>query len=90
MQSKLAGNTKEMARTKEDLPNLKYNCLADILEKRGTSVAWLSRKAGVSKTMLHRICRQESQPTLPKLFQLADALEVDPCKLLGDGSELKG
>lgn len=80
---------RKMARSKETGPLRRYNKIAEILEKRERPVAWLARKAKVSIPYLHAVCKQESQPTLNKLFQIADALDLKPCELLGDGKELK-
>lgn len=79
---------KRMTRKKETDKKRKYNRIADVLNERERSQAWLSRKSGVSTNSINKICRNESQPGLPILFQIAEALQVDPCKLLGDGSEL--
>ncbi len=42
----------------------------------------LAQKVGRSTTAIARICRNESQPTMAHLYELADALQVDARDLL--------
>ncbi len=48
------------------------------------TLAELSRSAGVSKSMLSRIERDDSSPTITTLEKIASALEVDLGRLLSD------
>jgi transcriptional regulator with XRE-family HTH domain len=52
---------------------------------RGLSLDELSRKAGVSKSMLSQIERNQANPTVAVVWRLATALGVSVGELLGDG-----
>lgn len=54
---------------------------AVIAEQRRTSL-WLSREVGVSPITVSKWCRNEMQPTVGNLFEIAKALDVDVRLLL--------
>lgn len=54
---------------------------AVIAEQRRTSL-WLSRELGVSPITVSKWCRNEMQPTVGNLFEIAKALDVDVRLLL--------
>jgi transcriptional regulator with XRE-family HTH domain len=59
--------------------------LAALREKHKLSLDELSRKAGVSKSMLSQIERNQANPTVAVVWRLANALGVAVGALLGDG-----
>lgn len=79
----------EMARSKETGPKRKYNCIEEHLQKIDRTVTWLARESKLSYPYLYRVSKNDSQPTLSKLFEIAETLKVDPRDLIGDGSEIK-
>ena len=62
--------------------NKKYNCIREHLKARGISQKWLAEKVGVSYNAMSAICNNRSQPKIPLLYKIADALEVNICELL--------
>lgn len=79
----------EMARSKNTGPKRKYNRLEDHLNEIDRTVTWLARESGLSYPYVYKVAKNDSQPTLSKLFEIAETLGVDPCDLIGDGSEIK-
>ena len=59
--------------------------LATLRAARGLSLDELSRQAGVSKSMLSQIERNQANPTVAVVWRLANALGVPLNQLLGDG-----
>jgi transcriptional regulator with XRE-family HTH domain len=59
--------------------------LQSLRQGRGLSLDELSRKAGVSKSMLSQIERNQANPTVAVVWRLATALGVAVGELLGDG-----
>jgi transcriptional regulator with XRE-family HTH domain len=62
--------------------------LAHLRQTKGLSLDELSRKAGVSKSMLSQIERAQANPTVAVVWRLANALGVDIGSLLGDQPRL--
>jgi XRE family transcriptional regulator, regulator of sulfur utilization len=59
--------------------------LLALRQTQGLSLDELSRKAGVSKSMLSQIERNQANPTVAVVWRLATALGVGVGELLGDG-----
>jgi len=59
--------------------------LQSLRQTQGLSLDELSRKAGVSKSMLSQIERNQANPTVAVVWRLATALGVGVGELLGDG-----
>ncbi len=59
--------------------------LQNLRQTQGLSLDELSRKAGVSKSMLSQIERNQANPTVAVVWRLATALGVGVGELLGDG-----
>jgi transcriptional regulator with XRE-family HTH domain len=59
--------------------------LQTLRQAQGLSLDELSRKAGVSKSMLSQIERNQANPTVAVVWRLATALGVGVGELLGDG-----
>lgn len=57
--------------------------LASLRDQRRLSLDELSRRAGVSKSMLSQIERSQANPTVAVVWRLANALGVDIAELLG-------
>lgn len=60
--------------------------LAALRERAALSLDELSRRAGVSKSMLSQIERQQANPTVAVVWRLANALGVPLAALLGEGA----
>ena len=60
--------------------------LATLRQAGALSLEELSRKAGVSKSMLSQIERGQANPTVAVVWRLANALDVSMADLLGDTS----
>lgn len=58
--------------------------LAAMRQERGLSLDELSRRAGVSKSMLSQIERHQANPTVAVVWRLATALGVGVAELLGE------
>jgi XRE family transcriptional regulator, regulator of sulfur utilization len=58
--------------------------LAALRQQRGLSLDELSRRAGVSKSMLSQIERAQANPTVAVVWRLATALGVPLTELLGE------
>ena len=61
--------------------------LAALRQQQGLSMDELSRKAGVSKSMLSQIERAQANPTVAVVWRLANALGVPMAELLGNTPE---
>jgi transcriptional regulator with XRE-family HTH domain len=61
--------------------------LALLRQARSLSMDELSRRAGVSKSMLSQIERAQANPTVAVVWRLANALGVSMAELLGNGTE---
>ena len=57
--------------------------LAGLRQRQGLSMDELSRRAGVSKSMLSQIERAQANPTVAVVWRLANALGVPVAELLG-------
>jgi transcriptional regulator with XRE-family HTH domain len=57
--------------------------LQSLRQTRGLSLDELSRRAGVSKSMLSQIERNQANPTVAVVWRLANALGVDLAEMLG-------
>jgi transcriptional regulator with XRE-family HTH domain len=61
--------------------------IAGLRQTRKLSLDQLSQKAGVSKSMLSQIERNQTNPTVAVVWRLAHALEVPMSELLGGGRD---
>ena len=57
--------------------------LQNLRQAQGLSLDELSRRAGVSKSMLSQIERNQANPTVAVVWRLANALGVEMTELLG-------
>jgi len=67
-------------------PPLIGSVLQSLRQSRGLSLEDLSRRAGVSKSMLSQIERNQANPTVALVWRLANALGVSISDLINDGA----
>lgn len=58
------------------------NKIKEILSRQGRSQAWLAEQMNVSKNAINAMCQNRSQPSLKKLHEISNILDVDICDLL--------
>lgn len=58
------------------------NRLKIVLAEKDRTNKWLAEKLGKSRTTVSRWCRNDMQPSLETLTEVADALDVDIRELL--------
>ena len=61
---------------------MKYNRIRDVLQIKDKSQAWLAREMGISRNSINKLCSNSAQPSLKRLFEIAEILDVSPCELL--------
>ena len=64
----------------------KYNRIKAVLAEQGKTNNWLADKLKMNRTTVSKWCRNEMQPRIETLFQIADALEVDSRDLLASNT----
>lgn len=64
----------------------RFNRLKVVLAEKQKTGRELGKELGVSELTVSRWVRNARQPDLETLFQLAKALQVDPCDLLERGA----
>ena len=62
--------------------NPKYNKIADVLKQDGRTQKWLADRMGVSANAMNNWCQQKSQPSLERLFNMAEILKVNVFDLI--------
>jgi len=65
---------------KPELP--KWNRISDLLAEKERSQRFLARKLGISANTVNSYCAQRLQPTLDRLFQIAEILGVSVVDLI--------
>ena len=50
--------------------------LRKVMMKRNVSDEWLAQRIGISRTAVNQIINGHTTPSLKRLYQMADALEV--------------
>lgn len=60
----------------------KYNRLKVVLAEQDKTSKWLYEELGMSKQTVSKWVRNETQPPLKTLFEVARVLNVDVCDLL--------
>jgi len=58
------------------------NRIKPVLAERNKSSIWLSQQMNLHESSVSKWCTNDSQPSLKKLFAIADALGVDVRELL--------
>ncbi|MBL7745309.1 MAG: helix-turn-helix transcriptional regulator [Chitinophagaceae bacterium] len=52
------------------------------MAEKGRTNNWLAEELGMNPTTISKWCRNQMQPTVETLFNIAEALEVDVRELL--------
>lgn len=60
-----------------------YNRIKSVLADLGVNNKELAKGLGLTDNTISRWCRNEMQPSLPTLFEIADFLKVDVKELIG-------
>jgi transcriptional regulator with XRE-family HTH domain len=66
-----------------------YNRIKAVLAETGRTNKWLAEQLSVNNTTVSKWCRNEMQPRIESLFQIANALNVDVRELLVSTKERK-
>jgi putative transcriptional regulator len=59
-----------------------FNRIKAVIAEQGKTNLWLAEKIGVHSSTVSKWCRNDMQPTVESLFQIADALGVNVRSLL--------
>lgn len=59
-----------------------YNRIKAVLAEKGKTNNWLAEKLDMNTNTISKWCRNDMQPRIENLFQVAEALEVDVRELL--------
>ncbi len=69
----------------EQLPNMEkevFNRIKAVLAEKGKTNNWLADELDMNRTTISKWCRNDMQPRVETLFQIAKALDVDVRELL--------
>ena len=69
-----------MAKSKADPPKL--NRIAEVLEAKGKTQAWLAGEMELEYRTVNRYVNNHRQPSLETIFLIAKVLKVNPRELL--------
>lgn len=67
------------------LPNMEkvvFNRIKAVLAEKGKTNNWLAEELDMNRTTISKWCRNDMQPRVETLFQIANALDVDVRELL--------
>lgn len=67
---------------------LQLNRIKEVLRDKGIRQKDLAKELSVSERTVSFWCRNERQPHLDNLYQIAELLEIPPADLLGNGEEI--
>ncbi|GAA3783398.1 helix-turn-helix transcriptional regulator [Corallibacter vietnamensis] len=59
-----------------------YNRIKIVLAEKNKSNKWLAKKLDMSETTVSNWCTNHRQPSLPTLFKIAKALNMNPRNLI--------
>ena len=59
-----------------------YNRIKAVMAEKGKTNNWLADQLDMNRTTISKWCRNEMQPRVETLFQIAKAVEVDVRELL--------
>ena len=65
------------------------NKIKFIIEEKGITQTWLSKKLGKSFNMINSYVQNRSQPNIETLYQIAEILDVEINELLYSKDEVK-
>lgn len=66
---------------------MKLNCIKSVLEDKGISQTWLSKKLGKSFSTVNAYCCNRQQPNLATLYVIAQLLSVELKDLIADNTK---
>ena len=59
-----------------------YNRIKAVLAEKGKTNNWLADELGMNRTTVSKWCRNEMQPRVETLFQIASVLDIEVRELL--------
>ncbi|KAB5485531.1 helix-turn-helix transcriptional regulator [Flagellimonas hadalis] len=59
-----------------------FNRIKAVLAEKGKTNNWLAEELDMNRTTISKWCRNDMQPRVETLFQIANALDVDVRELL--------
>lgn len=59
-----------------------YNRIKAVLAEKGKTNNWLADELGMNRTTVSKWCRNEMQPRVETLFQVASVLDIEVRELL--------
>lgn len=66
-----------------------YNRIKAVLAEKGKTNNWLAEELQVNRTTVSKWCRNEMQPRVETLFQIANVLKVNVSELLTTNRYIK-
>lgn len=67
-----------------------YNRIKAVLAEKGKTNNWLAEELNMNRTTVSKWCRNEMQPRIETLFQIANVLKVEASELLTSTVHKKG
>ncbi len=67
---------------------MKYNRLKECLVEKEISQKWLSEKLSVSTVTVNMWCKNKSQPSIKKIFEISKLIDVDTRELIQSNIEV--
>ena len=61
---------------------VQLNRIKEVLEEKNLTQKWLSDQMGVSVVTANAWCSNKSQPSLKRIFEISNLVNVPPSKLL--------
>jgi putative transcriptional regulator len=71
-----------MAKRKPKPVKIAFNRIKDVLEEQQKSQTWLAEQLDMDFQTVTRYVNNHRQPTVPRLFEIAKVLKVNPRDLL--------
>ncbi len=66
---------------------VKYVKIKEVLKAQGRTQTWLATQIGMSDNGLSNLVTGQTTPSLQRVFQIAEALDVPVCELLVNNKE---
>ena len=60
----------------------KFNTIKEELEKQQLTQKWLAKKLGITPVSVNMWCQNKSQPSIERLYKVAQVLKINPSQLL--------
>ena len=61
---------------------MKLNRIKEFLDKERRSQSWLAKEINISRGTVSKLCKPESNVSIQRIYEIAEALGVSPCDLL--------